>query len=245
MSKALSVHVECQPMPLSNQASKTQYLSLQNFAQYRINRGYGEALSALRFPHCPNLKEVSLTNHCETALSSFFHDEDLERVEKLTFVNTSAWMPCDILCISRYRNIHTLTLQADGIFFPDGKRYEDWIAAGNTPAHLPRLKALLAIGYIADYILESIRAPDLLSLRLETDGEAHHTLETIPTTLLTTLHSIDISFQPIPTPSWVPLLHAIVSEAPLLSDLFIAGWMKQDLEVEDWYRKLNVVCHYL
>ena len=224
-----------------SQLDMLEYLSLEDF----ISNHFDEASSALRFPHCPNLKEVSLTNYCEGYLLHFFRDEDLERVEKLTFGNTSSWMVYDILCISRYRNIHTLVLRDGGGNSLYGLAYGEGPAAGSTLAHLPHLKALLAIGCIPEYILESIRAPGLLSLRLETDEEANHTLGTIPTTLLTTLHSIDISFRLLPMAPWVPPLRLVVSKAPHLSRLFITEWMKDDLEREDWYRQLDILCHFL
>ena len=228
-----------------SQLDMLEYLSLQDFVSSGIELAIDETSSALQFPHCPNLKEVSLTDHSETEISRFFRDEDLERVEKLTFGNTSIWMSYDTLCISRYRNIHTLILRGNGVHMSDGQGYKDWVAGGRISAYLPRLKTLLAIGYIPRYILESIKAPDLISLRLEMDEEAHHTLGTIPTTLLATLHSIDISFRPLPTPSWVLLLHSIISKAPRLSHVFVPEWMKDDLELEDWYRQLDVFCHYL
>ena len=203
-------------------------------------------LSDLRFPRCPNLKEVSLMDYCEVDPLNFFRDVDFETVEKLTFGNTGGWMRSDIPCLSRYRNIHTLILKDKGAYDLDGEGYGDFGAfTGATLAHLPNLKTLLVIGHIPNYILKSIRAPDLSSLRLETDEDAHHALDTIPATLLTTPLSICVSFRPLPTPSWVPLLHLIVSKAPCLSNLFIAEWMKNALEAEGWYRKLNVVCHYL
>jgi len=188
------------------QLDMLEYLSLRGFIPFAPD--VDETFSAPQFPHCPNLKEVSLEDHDESDLSGFFRDEDLERVEKLTFGKTSTWMPFDIVCISLYRNVHTLILWCREV---DRQGYEDWVAGGSISAHLPRLKTLLAIGHIPDYIMESIRAPELLSLRLETDEEAHHTLGSIPTTLLTTLHSIDISFRPLPTPSWVPLLHSFIA----------------------------------
>ena len=224
-----------------SQLDMLEYLCLQDFVPFGLMEL--DIPSVLHFPRCPNLKEVSLKNHCEIGLPIFFRNEDLERVEKLTFVNTSTWRPFDLLCISRYHNIDTLTLQDKGGSMTDDQIYEYQIAAGDNLAHLPRLKALITIGCIPNCILESIGAPGLMSLRLETDEDAHHTLATIPTTLLTTLHSIDISLKPLPTSSWVPLLHQVVGEAPCLSHLFIAGWMKDGLEAEDWYRQLNVTIH--
>ena len=239
----MDAYAFCKIFP--SQLEMLESFSLHSFVPYGRELDDDETLSGLRFPRCPNLKEVSLIDHRETELSSFFHDDDLGRVEKLTFGVVTGWMPDDIVCISRYRNIHSLTLFDGSYFGPDGGRHIDVLPTGSTSVHLPHLKALLVIGYIPNHILESIRAPGLLSLSLDTDGGSHHTLESIPTTLLTTLLSIYISFRPLPTPSWVPLLHPIVSNAPRLSDLFIAGWMKSALEVEDWYRQLKVVCHCL
>jgi len=203
--------------------------------------------SLVRFPQCPQLKEVHLFNHFDGVSPTYFLDRDHTHVEKLTYTCDTGWMDYDIPYIRWFHAIRTLVLEDA---FPDSSSEYDFLEVEDTSiAHLHCLQTLKLIGSIPLEIMQRLHAPILRRVEIAVGNSTpqSHALDTVPLVLLrsVTEMSISICLSDSETPSNPQHLRRVICGAPSLTSLFGTFGVCESLAGEGWFRERNIVYHYL
>jgi len=218
---------------------RLEYLYLQDFT---FHRG-----PPIRFPQCPQLKEVRLVNHFEGVSPHYLVDRDHTHVEKLTFTRDFMWIDHDIPCIQSFHAIRTLVLEVTPRSFSAYIFLEE--VENTSIAHLHCLETLELLGPIPLGIMQRLHAPSLRRVEIAASySDPHsHALNTVPLVLLQPVTEMEIwicllddEIETLPHPQQ---LRRVICGAPSLTSIFGSLAIRELLAGEEWFRERNIVCH--
>lgn len=192
----------------------------------------------VRFPRLPRLKGVTLIEYSYGFRQPIFHDDDIAKAEKLTFI-AEVWVDHGLNFIRRFRNIRTLMLKD-----PNTLHWFMGTPSGPIkPVELPLLETLALSGMIPHQVLNLIRAPGLRKMEIKADvARGHHSLTAIKLMhLVRTVECLYVSLNEGEyATGWVGELGRLLAEAPVLVSVCVSPWMVQHMKEEEWFTGLRV-----
>ena len=210
-----------------------EYMTIQNLS-------LSDAHPTIGFPQFPRLREVTLIDHSEPCIPSFFHDNDFANVGRLSFIVRSVWMDFDINCIRRFRNIRVLMLKGES----SCDTYVETLDGPLQPVELSLLETLSLSGKVSHQILNQIRTPGLRTMEIEEDMATgwHSLVASNLVHMAWSLERLCVSFdEEMSEPFSFEELERLIAEAPSLVSVRVSPWMVRHLTGKEWRAKLHVM----